>query len=280
VHNLRELPLPDEKKKQGGELFIVDNSDADWKVKRYLQEWSDIAHSFDIATGFFEVGALLELDGRWQKPEKLRILMGNEVSMRTKKALVAGIEAAKNALDRSTESEKEENDFLIGVPAIVDSISKGQIECRIYTKDKFHAKAYITHAKQAVVGSTALVGSSNLTVPGLTTNVELNIQFRREVEQLQEWYEQHWKEAENISEEILKVIERHTKEYSPFEVYAKSLQEFFRGHEMTAGKWELAGPENGGSHVAKTTVVRSYLGHFSNIEGQRHGEDDAHRHHH
>jgi superfamily II DNA or RNA helicase len=230
--------LSDERKKQGGELFIVDNSDADWKVKRYLQEWADIAHSFDIATGFFEIGALLEMDGQWQKLQKLRILMGNVVSMRTKKTLVAGIEAAKSALDKSIEIEKEENDFLTGVPAIVDAVRKGQIECRIYTKDKFHAKAYITHAKQEVVGSTALVGSSNLTVPGLTTNVELNIQLRREVEQLQEWYERHWREAENISEEILKVIARHTKEYSPFEVYAKSLQEFFRGHELTAGEWE------------------------------------------
>lgn len=241
--------MSDERKKQGGELFIVDNSDADWKVKRYLQEWADIAHSFDIATGFFDIGALLQIDGQWQKLQRLRILMGNEVSLRTKKALVAGIETAKKTLDASIETEKDENDFLVGVPAIVDAIQKGQIECRIYTKDKFHAKAYITHAKQAVVGSTALVGSSNLTVPGLTTNVELNIQLRREVEQLQEWYERHWKEAENISEEILKVIERHTKEYPPFEVYAKSLQEFFRGHEMTAGEWELAGAQNGGSHV-------------------------------
>jgi len=241
--------LPDDRRKQGGELFIVDNSDADWKVKRYLKEWADIAHSFDIATGFFEIGALLELNGHWQKLQKLRILMGNEVSMRTKKALVAGIETAKSTLDKSIEDEKEENDFLEGVPSIVDAIRKGQIECKIYTKEEFHAKAYITHAKQAVVGSTALVGSSNLTVPGLTTNVELNIQLRREVDQLQEWYERHWKEAEDISEEILKVIERHTKEYSPFEVYAKALQEFFRGHEITAGEWELAGPENGGSHV-------------------------------
>ena len=33
----------------------------------------------------------------------------------------------------------------------------------------------------------------------------------------------------------------------PFEVYAKALQEFFRGHEMTVGEWELAGREKGGS---------------------------------
>ena len=59
-------------KPQGGDLFIVDNSDKDWKVRRYLHDWTELAHSFDIATGYFEIGALLALDGRWQKLEKIR----------------------------------------------------------------------------------------------------------------------------------------------------------------------------------------------------------------
>lgn len=223
---------------KGSDLFIVDNSDQDWKVRNYLHEWADLAHKFDIATGYFEIGALLALDGQWQKLEKIRILMGDEVSKRTKKALLAGIETARQILDDSIEREKEKNDFLTGVPAIVDAIRKGQIECRIYTKEKFHAKAYITHAKHAVIGATALVGSSNFTYPGMTDNVELNIQIRREVDLLQEWYERHWEEAQPISEDILKVIERHTHEYSPFEVYAKALQEYFRSYEMTPTEWE------------------------------------------
>jgi hypothetical protein len=55
---------------------------------------------------------------------------------------------------------------------------------------------------------------------------------------LQEWYEEHWNNAEDVTPEILQTIERHTREYTPFEVYAKSLQGFFRGHELTAGEWE------------------------------------------
>jgi HKD family nuclease len=64
----------------------------------------------------------------------------------------------------------------------VDALRNRKIECRVYTKEKFHAKAYITHSKLTVVGSAALVGSSNFTQPGLTRNIELNIQIRREVE--------------------------------------------------------------------------------------------------
>lgn len=235
--------------RRGGDLFIVDNTDGDWKVREYLREWSDISHTFDIATGNFEIGALLALDGQWQKLEKLRILMGNEVTKRTRRTLLAGVEGLKETLNNSIEHEKEANDFLDGVPAIVDGLGRRQIECRVYNKKKFHAKAYITHSKLSVVPSTALVGSSNFSFPGLTENVELNVQIRNEVEVLQEWYERHWNEAEDLTSEILKLIERHTFEYSPFDVYAKALQEYFRGHEMSAGEWELAKPEDGGSRI-------------------------------
>lgn len=231
--------MADPQQRQGDDLFIVDNSDSDWKVRDYLREWSGISRAFDIATGYFEIGALLALDGQWQQLEKLRILMGDEVSKRTKKALLAGIQNVNNILDASLEAEKEKNDFLTGVPAIVEAIRDRKIECRVYTKEKFHAKAYITHSKLAVVGSAALVGSSNLTYPGLTQNVELNVQLRREVPVLQEWFERHWNEAEDVSDEILKVIERHTRDYLPFEIYAKALQEYFRNHEITVGEWEL-----------------------------------------
>ncbi len=230
--------MAESKQNSGSDLFIVDNSDSDWKVRDYLSEWADIAKSFDVATGYFEIGALLALDGQWQKLEQLRILMGDEVSKQTKKALLAGIERVKKTLDQSIEKEKESNEFLKGVPAIVEALRRKQIQCRVYRKDKFHAKAFITHAKHAVVGPSALVGSSNLTYPGLTQNVELNVQLRREVEILQEWYERHWKEAEDITEDILKVIERHTRDYSPFEVYTLSLQEYFKGHETSSDEWE------------------------------------------
>ncbi|MFC1530664.1 helicase-related protein [Gemmatimonadota bacterium] len=228
---------------KSGDLFIVDNSISGWTGLRYLEEWTQIAKSFDVATGFFEIGALLALDEKWQELEKIRILMGDEVSRRTKKALLEAVRArAEEALEHGLEAEKEEDPFLKGVPAIVGALETGQIECRVYNKDKFHAKAYITHGKLEVVGSKALVGSSNLTRPGLTENIELNIQVESsaEVAQLQDWFEQHWQDAVDVSPDILKLVSRHTHAYQPFDIYAKALQEFFRGHEMTAGEWEDA----------------------------------------
>ena len=225
-------------KKTGNDLFIVDNSDDDWRVLNYLAEWSEISHKFDIATGYFEIGALLALHGKWQKLDQIRILMGDEVTKRTHRALLEGLARVGQLLDESIEREKQKNDFLTGVDEVVKAIASGKIQCRVYIKKKFHAKAYITHSKLAVVGSSALVGSSNFTHPGLTGNVELNVQLRREVEELQQWFDAHWAEAEDASAEVLKVMERQTRNYLPFEVYAKSLQAYFNNYEETAGDWE------------------------------------------
>ncbi|MDE2823317.1 MAG: phospholipase D-like domain-containing protein, partial [Chloroflexota bacterium] len=226
---------------KGRELFIVDNSVSGWTGLRYLEEWSGIAKAFDIATGYFEIGALLALDGKWQGLDKIRILMGSETTHRTRKAILEAVRSqALDRLDESIEEDKAPNPFLHGVPAILDALRAGQIECRIYDKYKFHAKAYITHAKLEVVGAQALVGSSNFTRPGLTKNVELNVQIQsaREVAQLQEWFETHWNEASEVTDAVIETMSRHTHPYSPFDVYAKALQQFFRGHELTATEWD------------------------------------------
>lgn len=103
--------------KKGKDLFIVDNSVSGWTGLRYLEEWSGIAKAFDIATGYFEIGALLALDGRWQPLEKMRILMGAEMTHRTRKALLEAVRSrAVEILDGSIEADKEGNPFLHGVP--------------------------------------------------------------------------------------------------------------------------------------------------------------------
>jgi superfamily II DNA or RNA helicase len=234
--------MPDRSQVDHEPLFIVDNADGGRNGLGYLQEWCELATQVDIATGFFEIGSLLGLNGYWQKLDHIRLLMGSEISHRSKKILLTKVlTEAEVILDESLEAEKDANPFLTGVPAIVDGISSGKIECRVYDKAKFHAKAYITHGRFDVIGSQALVGSSNFTLPGLTQNVELNIKLESssEVAQLQRWYEAHWDDAAPVSDAVLQTIARHTTEYSPFEVYLRSLHELFRDQEPTLDEWEL-----------------------------------------
>ena len=52
--------------------------------------------------------------------------------------------------------------------------------------------------------------------PGLTENIELNIQIQsaREVAQLQEWFEKHWNDASEVTDAVIETIERHTRLYT------------------------------------------------------------------
>jgi SNF2 family DNA or RNA helicase len=217
------------------ELFIVDNTDEHWKALEYVSQWCDISETIDIATGFFEIGALLALDGHWQKVDKIRILIGGDTTRQTSDA----IRKATTAMEESFSKARDEDIFLDGLDAIVDAIRTKKIEIKVYRKKKFHAKTYITHARSEVIGSAALVGSSNFTKPGLMDNIELNVRvLGREVEDLQTWFQEFWDDAEQCSDEMLTVILRHAKVYSPFEVYAKSLYELVKDQEPGSQEWE------------------------------------------
>src|SRR6476619_5425847 len=114
---------------QGSNLFIVDNSDEHWKALEYLRQWCDISRAIDIATGHFEIGAFLALDGEWQKVEKIRVLIGGETSAQTATAIRAAAE-----LDRSVTDERVDDPFLTGIEAVVEGIRSGKIEIRVYRK--------------------------------------------------------------------------------------------------------------------------------------------------
>lgn len=215
--------------------LIVDNSDEHWKALDYVREWCQISESIDIATGHFELGAFLALDGEWQKVDKIRLLIGGETSRQTADAIAA-------ALDRSIEVERTDGDpLLTGAPAVVQAIRDGKIEIRTYREKKFHAKAYITHGRLSVVGSAALVGSSNFTKPGLTQNVELNVRFGGvEVRELQTWYDQHWENSIPVQAELLKVLDHNIREFTPFEVWMKSLQTLTQSVDTPDREWETS----------------------------------------
>ena len=199
--------------RRGRDLFIVDNSISGWTALRYLEEWSGIAKSFDVATGCFELGALLALEGKWQGLDKIRVLMGAETNHRTRKALVEAVR--KRTLESWTRASSPTRTPTLSAWGAGNPRSAPFRQDRVpdLRQSKFHAKAYITHAKLEVVGAQALVGSSNFTRPGLTENIELNVQVQsaREVAQLQEWFEAHWKDAKEVNEGVIETISRHTR---------------------------------------------------------------------
>ena len=155
------------------DLYIVDNS-PDQSVRKYLDDWCDISRQMDIATGYFEIGGLLELDGEWQKLDKIRIILGSELTKRTREVLDDAKDYFLKGLDRSIEEEKDKNELLLGLQAVREALRSRKIECRVFDKDKFHAKTFITYFREDyhskfppsmnVPAGYALVGSDRKSV--------------------------------------------------------------------------------------------------------------------
>ena len=217
--------------------IIIDNRD-DNKVLYALQKLLPHLQRMDIATGVFEIGSLLLLEGLWQDLNRIRILMGDETTRRTKREIVKALLEVSN---ESIEREKERDDALTGLAAVRQAIASKQIALRTYSKSRFHAKSYLMESKEASPVDFAIVGSSNFTRPGLTENLELNLfsTDQAHIENLRKWYDEIWKDGDDVREEILKVIEPHLKEYDPFTIYAKALYEYFAGREKPQEDWEI-----------------------------------------
>ncbi|HWP31317.1 MAG TPA: helicase-related protein [Fimbriimonadales bacterium] len=204
-------------------------------VRRLMRE----SIALDLATGYLELGAMLALDGDWQKLNSIRLLMGDEVTRKTKEVIV---QALKERDLNGIEQAKEEDDWktLDGLEAIKAALQNGTIDARVYTRAKFHAKAL--HFKTGGVVNHGIIGSSNFTRKGLTENLELNLftSDNAQLKELEQWFQKAWEEAEDIKPELLKIIEPHIRLYSPFEIYLQAMREYFFGQAPPETTWETS----------------------------------------
>jgi superfamily II DNA or RNA helicase len=222
-----------------GKLPTIIDNQGEITLRDAIAQIAQTTKDMDVATGFFELGSLLSLDGKWQKIGRIRILLGDAASRTTRKEL---IDAFRRGNDNSLEASKTSDDSLTGIEAIRAALASKQIEVGVYTRSKFHAKCYIFGTEPPNPVDFAIIGSSNFTRPGLNTNVELNLLTTDQVhiKELGNWFAAMWKDADGelLNDEAVRLIERHTREFSPFEVYAKALYEFLSGREAPVTDWE------------------------------------------
>lgn len=215
---------------------IVDNT-GELTVLQVLSRILPETAYLDIATGYFEVSSLLALGEAWYSIDGIRILMGDETTRRTRQVL---LEELNKASEISLETHKEQDDTLTGLDRVRQALKQKQIQVRVYDRSKFHAKCYLMRTRPPQLVNFGLVGSSNLTASGLTSNIELNLltSEQHQLQALWEWFEEAWRAAKEVNDEVLKVIERHLQLFTPFEIWAKALYEYFLGREKPVTHWE------------------------------------------
>jgi len=232
---------------------IIDNRTV--LLKDEIKKLLRLSENAKIATGYFFLSGFDLVKDDVQNVKKIRIIMGRETDFPTKEELVKGYgerrskEQIIKGMIEDIKKVSENEEQIKKIKDLHDLIREGKVEVKIYTKEKFHSKAYIFELRGGVT-DVGIIGSSNFTASGLTFNTELNSVHtqRAALELLNKWFEERWEEAEDFREDLLKIIEeseayrKFVKEISPY-VYVSPL-DFFKMIIKIFGKEYLLEKDN------------------------------------
>lgn len=224
--------------------------------------------SLDIATAYFNVQGFTLLQQGLQGLGSFRLLLGDEphdgesVGLRPQAASRLIQELNTAPFDEAT---------LRAVEDLIAFLRQDVVGVRTYQQGFLHAKGYIFYGDLPVGGAdrfqpiAAIVGSSNFTGAGLTTNRELNLshktaltdeemarigpppvagreemELRRElmsgvgtqaITELDRWFRKCWEGSRDFKEELINLLDESKfgqVEYTPYQVYMKALFEYFK----------------------------------------------------
>ena len=211
-----------------------------------------------FAVGYLFLSGLTSVAKRILNLKELRLLIGNTSNRETVEMLAEGYrrldlvaeeverqvypkrtEAGKMAqetagnLRNSVELMDQTDEAQELIAGLIHMMEEKRLKVRIYTKGRLHAKAYICdygkvfdlfgHEIDRHEEGIAVVGSSNLTLAGLSHNTELNVvvQGNQNHQELVRWFEDLWKEALEFNETLMTELRDSwaASQVRPYDIY-------------------------------------------------------------
>ncbi|MBC7571189.1 MAG: NgoFVII family restriction endonuclease [Spirosoma sp.] len=232
----------------GAELrdLVTDATRADLCVGYFnLRGWREIANAVDTLGGDY-----VEESG-YEEFRHCRLIIGMQKMpldiirdyFEQQGHTSVGIEQIKQAMtDNSTAvrikrkvTEELRQQLTIGVPTAYDEhvlrqlvrqLKSKKVVVKLYLRQLLHAKLYLAY--QPDKSTNSYIGSSNLTLSGLTHQVEMNTDvFEPETTQrLAHWFNERWDDrlSLDITQELIEILEQSwaaDKLVSPYHVYLK-----------------------------------------------------------
>lgn len=197
-----------------------------------LQESLNVADRADFCVGYFNLRGWKELDSyieRWSGGEQncCRLLVGmqklphdelreaiglietgemdNKTAMRLKKKLA---EEFKEQLTIGAPTDADE----VGLRKLAAQIRGKKVVVKLFLRHALHAKLYLLFRNDPNNPVTGFLGSSNLTLAGLSKQGELNVDVldHDACNKLASWFDDRWKDkyCTDISDELATIIEQ------------------------------------------------------------------------
>ncbi|NLN91703.1 MAG: helicase, partial [Candidatus Hydrogenedens sp.] len=247
---------------------IIDNRES--KLVHTMNAILPTAEAVDFAVGYLFLSGLEAIEENLDHPQRLRFLIGNATDRETlehfteafhrveearKRDEAARFRNAKESRKLSEETEARLSDALSlmdqgdGEESILRKVARlieeGRLSVRVYTRGRLHAKAYLFHYPDdgRFEKGMGIVGSSNLSLAGLTHNTELNVVVHgnENHDQLSAWFDRLWADSLDFTEALLEEIRRSWALAcaTPYDIYMKTL------HSLVSDR--LEGPEDDGT---------------------------------
>jgi hypothetical protein len=231
---------------------IIDNQES--KLADHINEILTGSESAKFAVGYLFLSGLSTIRENLDELKSLRILIGNTSNRETLEQITEGFQRLELAaevdereryLKRSVQKRRSEetaenlrhsiekidqtDDSQELVRLLIRMIEEKRLLVRIYTKGRLHAKAYIFDYpnQERYENGIAIVGSSNLTLSGLTHNTELNVVVHGNQNHLRltQWFDELWADAQDFNPLLTEELRESwaAAMVTPYDVYMKTL---------------------------------------------------------
>ena len=174
--------------------------------------------------------------------DKQNLTVDNQTVSRLKRRLAEEFREQLTVGIPTREDEK-------GLRQLAHQIRDGKVKVRLFLRYPLHAKLYLLYRPDPITPIVGYLGSSNLTLAGLSRQGELNVDVLDSdaCEKLERWFEERWKDrwCLDISDELAEIIEQswaREEPIPPYHIYIKMA--YHLSHEARAGLTEFQIPRD------------------------------------
>jgi superfamily II DNA or RNA helicase len=240
-----------------------------------LRQTLEVSAHGDFCVGYFNLRGWKSIDdliSAWPGGEgsQCRLLVGMQRLPQEELRIGLGTGKEEPPLDNQTAlrlKKKLAEDFRVqltlGMPSNADEaglrrlaaqLKSGQVTVRLFLKHPLHAKLYLLYRPDPNNPITGFLGSSNLTLSGLSRQGELNVDVldHDATEKLAKWFDDRWSDrwCIDITAELIEVIEQswaREEMLDPYLIYVKMA--YHLAQEARAGLNEFRIPPEFGKRL-------------------------------